>query len=76
MTPTPIETDGEIRVTGDSAAGTVTLAVTLTTVDHGEFSLSMDCEAAERLAMGLGVMAGQVKHARIELAEKAKVRLN
>jgi hypothetical protein len=73
-----IDQDGEIQVTGDAAAGTVTLAVNLPGVEQGKFTLSMEASAAEKLAMGLAVMANKVKQARLELAEEVrrKAKLN
>ena len=68
----PIEHDGEVRVTGDAAAGTVTLSVSLPGVEQGQFTLSMDAAAADRLAIGLALMSAKVKSARVELAEKLK----
>ena len=68
----PIERDGEVQVTGDAAAGTVTLSVSLPGVEQGQFSLSMDAEADDKLAIGLALMSAKVKAARAELAEKLK----
>lgn len=72
LIPAPIETEGEVNVTGDAAAGTVTLSFNLSGLEQGKFELSMDYESAERLAITVSLMVEQVKRARTELAEKAK----
>jgi hypothetical protein len=61
-----------VQVTGDAAAGTVTLSVSLPGVEQGQFTLSMEYIAAIRLATGLVEMAHKIRHAREELVEKAK----
>lgn len=67
-----VDQDGEVQVTGDAAAGTVTLSVSLAGVEQGQFSLSMDAAAADKLAIGLALMSAKIKQARAELVEKVQ----